>query len=96
MLTKSIKYFDENLTNFKKTWEGINSLLGRKTKVQKDISSLKCPRTKQVSYNSSEFPDIMNKYFSSVGYNLASKMPNPSKQFTEYLPTLKFLWFVLF
>ena len=30
----------------------------------------------------------MNKYFSSVGYNLASKMPNPSKQFTEYLPTL--------
>ena len=28
----------------------------------------------------------MNKYFSSVGYNLASKMPYPFKQFSEYLP----------
>ncbi|PFX14284.1 Ankyrin-2 [Stylophora pistillata] len=30
----------------------------------------------------------MNKYFSLVGYNLAFKTPNPSKQFAEYLPKL--------
>ena len=30
----------------------------------------------------------MNKYFSLIGHNLASKMPNPSKQFYEYLPNL--------
>ena len=82
------KYFEENLKNSKKVWEGINNLLGRKNKAHKVITSLKCPRTKQVSYNSSEFPDIMNKYFSSVGYNLASKMPYPVKHFSEYLPQL--------
>ena len=80
------RYFEENLKNTKKVWEGINSLLGRNNKAHKVITSLKCPRTKQVSYNSSEFPDIMNKYFSSFGYNLASEMPHPFKQFSEYLP----------
>ena len=82
------KYFEENLKNSKKVWEGINNLLGRKNKAHKVITSLKCPRTKQVSYNSSEFPDVMNKYFSSVGYNLASKMPYPFEHFSEYLPQL--------
>ena len=28
----------------------------------------------------------MNKYFSSVGYNLASKMSHPFQHFPEYLP----------
>ena len=32
----------------------------------------------------------MNKYFSAIGYSLASKMPNPPNQFTEYLPKLNF------
>ena len=82
------KYFEENLTNIKKTWEGINDLLGRKQNVRKNITSLKCPGNDRISYNSSEFPNIMNKYFSSIGHNLASKMPNPPKQFSEYLPDL--------
>ena len=38
--------------------------------------------------NFSEFPDIMNKYFSSIGHNLASKLPYPNKQFHEYLPKI--------
>ena len=69
------KYFEENLNNTKKVWEGIDSLVDQMNKAHKVITSLKCPRTKQASYNSSEFPDIMNNYFSSVGYSLASKMP---------------------
>ena len=32
----------------------------------------------------------MNKFFSSVRYNLASKMPYPIKQFSEYLPQVNF------
>ena len=80
------KYFEENLNSTKKVWEGINSVLGRKNKAHKVITSLKCPRTKQVSHNSSEFPDLMNKYFSSVGYNSASKVPHPFQYFSEYLP----------
>ena len=51
-------------------WEGINSLLGRVNKPRKDITTLKCPRTNQVSHNPSDFPHIVNKYFSSIGYNL--------------------------
>ena len=41
---------------------------------------------KLISYNSSELPDIMNEYFSSIGQNLASKMPNSQKKFFDYLP----------
>ena len=55
------KYFEENLKITTKVWEGINSLLGRKNKAHEVITSLKCPRTKQVSYNSSEFSDIYNE-----------------------------------
>ena len=80
------KYFEENLNSTKKVWEGINCLLGRKNKAHKVVTSLKCSRTKQVSYNSSEFPDLLNKYFSSVGYSLASKMQYPFKHFSEHLP----------
>ena len=71
-------------------WEGINSLLGRKNKAHKDIISLKCPSSNLVSQNPPEFPDIMNKYFSSIGHNLASKMPNSPEQFADYLPKLDF------
>ena len=78
------KYFHANFSNIKKIWEDINSLLGRVNKPHKDITALKRLGTNQVSHNPSDFPGIMNKYFSSIGYNLASKMPNPSKQFTEY------------
>ena len=62
------KYFEENISI-------INNPLGRKFKVHKKITSLKCPTSNKVSSKSSEFPDIMNKYFSSIGHNLASKMP---------------------
>ena len=49
------------------------------------IISLKCPRSNLVSQNPSEFPVIMNKYFSAIEHNLASKMSNSPKQFTDYL-----------
>ena len=32
----------------------------------------------------------MNKYISSIGHNLDSKLPNLLKQFTAYLPKLDF------
>ena len=79
-------YFEDNLSNIKKTWEGINNLLGRKRKAIKHITSLKRLGSDQISYDSSDLPDIMNEYFSSIGHNLASKMPNPQKEFFDYLP----------
>lgn len=79
-------YFEDNLNDIKKTWEGINNLLGRKRKAIKHITSLKRRGSDQISYNLSEIPDIMNEYFSSIGHNLASKMPNSQKEFFDYLP----------
>ena len=51
-----------------------------------NITSLKRVGSDQISFNSSEIPDIMNEYFSSIGHNLASKMPNSQKEFFDYLP----------
>ena len=39
-----------------------------------------------MTYNEREFPNIFNKYFATVGNNLASKMPNSQIPFTHYLP----------
>ena len=36
-------FFDSNLANMKKTWEGINSILARKSKRSKTITSIKDP-----------------------------------------------------
>jgi hypothetical protein len=79
------KYFEDNLFNTKKTGEGINNLINRKRKNSKHITSLRCPKRNILSSNSSEFPNIFNKHFSSVGHELASKMPNSSTSFHEYL-----------
>ena len=37
------KFFNDSLTNLKKTWEGINSILARKSNNSKLISSIKDP-----------------------------------------------------
>ena len=62
---------------------GHERLSDQKRKVLKEMNSLKCPTRNKVSSNSSEFPDLVNKYFSSIAHNLASKMPNPLKNFTN-------------
>ena len=48
------EYFTTNLANQKKTWEGINKLINRKTKVRRPIASLKCPVSEKVSCDSLE------------------------------------------
>ena len=68
------------------TWEDINKLINRKKQSTRPISSLKCPISNRVIYDESKF--IFNKYFSSVGHNLASKMPNSQIPFTNYLPKI--------
>ena len=72
-------YFEDNLSNIKKTWEGINNLLGSKRKAIKHITSLKRLGSDQISCDSSDLPDIMNEYFSSIGHNLASQNAKPAE-----------------
>ena len=46
------KFFNDNLTNMKKTWEGINNVLARKLKNTKPITFIKDP-----NYNDSVTSD---------------------------------------
>ena len=51
----------------KKTWEGINSLLHRKTKPAKCLSAVKDPtKNNRVIRDPSRIQDIFNKHFASV------------------------------
>ena len=83
------KYFEERITNAKKTWQSISEPTNRQKKKQKVvIFALKCPRSNKLLNDTTEFPNIFNNFFSSVGESLSSKMPKPSTQFSSYLPRL--------
>ena len=80
------EYFNNNLKNMKKTWEGINNLINRKKK-HKMITKLKCPNKNEFISNPKDIPDVLNKYFSTIGQKLASKLPNSHTHFSHYLKT---------
>ena len=78
-------YFSQNLTNMKNTWAGINSLINNKRKDFKRISSIIHPDSKVRTNDRSEISNIFNNFFSSVGPNLASKLPSTNREFTDYM-----------
>ena len=82
------KYLEEHIANAKKTWQGINDLINRQKKKQKDLFPLQCPRSNKLLNDPTEISNIFNKFFLSVGHSLSSKMPKASPQFTAYLPRL--------
>ena len=49
------------------------------------ISSLKRPDDNSLTNDPLEISNIFNNYFSSVGKNLASRVPRSSRYFAEYL-----------
>ena len=62
------KFFNDSLTNLKKTWEGINSILARKSNNSKLISSIKDPDdNNSISSNPNRIANILNKHVASVG-----------------------------
>ena len=55
----------------KKTWEGINSILGRKSKRSKTITSIKDPLdSEKVTRDPLNIANVLNKHFASVGPTL--------------------------
>ena len=54
------------------------------------LVSLKCPGSLRTTTDPSKISNILNKHFSSVGHNLASKIPESSNSFTKYLPKESF------
>ena len=80
------KYFNNNLTNMRKTWEGINNLINRKITV-----FIRCPIKKEMIKSPKDIPDILNKHFSTIGKKLASKLPNSNTHFSQYLNSHNYL-----
>ena len=80
------KYFSDNISNMKKTGKGINDLINCKKKTSKPITAIRCPVSKEITYDTHKIPNILNKHFSTVGNKLASEMPNSGNSFKIYLP----------
>ena len=78
-------FFSDNVNNMKKTWNGINSLINNNRKKSKVVSSLKHLNDNSTTNDPLEISNIFNRYFTSVGHNLATQVPNSSHRFNEYL-----------
>ena len=70
----------------RKTWQAINVLLNRRQRNLKPINKLKDPQSNNSVINDPlRIPNIVNKYFSSVGNNLATKLPQAEHPYMDYL-----------
>ena len=78
-------FFLDNLNNMKNTWNGINSLINNNRKKSKVVSSLKRLNDNSTTKDPLEISNIFNRYFTSVGHNLATQVPNSSHRFNEFL-----------
>ena len=66
-------YFNDHMKNVRKTWIGINHLIGRYKRRCKPIIAL---------------PNVLNEFFSSVGQTLAASVPTANHHFSDYLPAV--------
>ena len=90
-------YFNDNLSNMKKTWEGINNLLNRNKKKPVRINAIKQPTGKIITNIKTRIPNIINENFTNIGPNLAKQLPTPEMPFIEFLdknksPTTSFFF----
>ena len=80
------KFFNDNLTNMKKTWEGINNLLARKLKKTKPINSIRVPTNNDsVTCDQRRIANVLNDHFASVGPKLANKLSTVQRNYLEFM-----------
>ena len=74
----------------RKRWQAINALLNRRNGSLKLINKLKDPQINNSIVNdAARIPSIINKYFSFVSNNLATKMPQAEHSYVDYLSNAK-------
>ena len=81
-------FFSRNLHNTKKTWKGINDLIGRRKKPKQTITSIRAPNNKRVISDAQDISNVLNKHFATVGHKLASGTPHSKLNFRTYLQGL--------
>ena len=77
------QYFTQHKQNSKKTWNGINELLGNKRKTLQDNISL-CINNEIIT-DQKQIVNTLNKYFIEIGENLSAKLGIPANTIDHYL-----------
>ena len=73
------------MNDMKKTWSGINEIMGRNKRKSKPIVGLKRLNGSGVAQNAAELPNVLNDFFSTVGPKLAANVPDANCHHKEYL-----------
>ena len=78
-------FFNLNMSNMKKTWDGIREQIGRNKKHKKHINAIRAILSSHVTHKPLKVANILNSHFASCGHRLAAKLPQSEKHFTDYL-----------
>ena len=75
------------MNDMKKTWSGINEIMGRNKRKSKPVIGLK---RLNGNGNAVELPNMLNDFFSTVGQKLAANVPGANCHHKEYLAKVTF------
>ena len=78
------RYFTDNKTNIKETWQGIKNIINLNKKSKTNINKIKT--SNGYLTNKKDIATEFNNFFSTIGNNIDKKTPRTTKKFTEYLP----------
>ena len=74
----------------RKTWGWINSILARKSKKSKSITSIKDPSdSDKVIRDPISIANVLNKHFASVEPTLANNLPPAKRHYVDFLKWTK-------
>ncbi len=76
-------YFENYKNNAKKTWKGINDLLGKTSKKKSSKISIKIGE--RIVNNPKIVANNFNEFFTGIAQNLVNKLGSTSKKYTDYL-----------
>ena len=82
------RFFEENNTNVKKTWDGIRNLINVNKKSSTKIDKIFADN--KWATESKDIANSMNKFFVNIGNSVEAKIPQSNKSFNSYLRNFNF------
>ena len=75
------------MNDMRKTWSGINEIMGRNKRKSKPIIGLNYNQLNgnRVTHNGAELPNVLNDFLSTVGQTLAANVPDANCHYEEDL-----------
>ena len=80
-----VKFFNDNLKNSKKIWNGIHELTA--TKKRSDVTKISLDIAGELTSNPKIIAESFNNYFSQIAEKLRAKLPPTPKSYRNYLNT---------